>query len=148
MTLYTQQNLYLAIPCIICQCLHLLCYCCHRLLSTVLHHLNVTTISVHFTIENSQSTKLNCKKIITPLDVPATNHSNPSELAEVIVLGWQYPSTVEPQSCQGLRISMCEIFETTISSPHQHYCGRKNTLSNLTEPYIANIISSCLQRLL
>ena len=96
MTLYTQQNLYLAIPCIICQCLHLLCYCCHRLLSTVLHHLNVTTISVHFTIQNSQSTKLNCKKIITPLDVPATNHSNPSELAEVIVLGWQYPSTGEP----------------------------------------------------
>ena len=52
------------------------------------------------------------------------------------------------QSCQGLRISMCEIFESAISSPHQHYCGRKNTLSNLTEPYIATIISSCLQRLL
>ena len=29
---------------------------------------------------------------------------------------------------------MCEIFETAISSPHQHYGGRKNTLSNLTEP--------------
>ena len=52
------------------------------------------------------------------------------------------------QSCQGLRISMCEIFESAISSPHQHYCGRKNTISNLTEPYIATIISSCLQRLL
>ena len=96
MTLYTQQNLYLAIPCIMCQCLHLLCYCCHRLPSTVLHHLNVFTFSVHFTIKNCQSTKLNCKKIITPLDVPATNHSNPSELAEVIVLGWQYPSTGDP----------------------------------------------------
>ena len=52
------------------------------------------------------------------------------------------------QSCQGLRISMCEIFESAISSPHQHYCGRKNTLSNLTEPYIETIISSCLQWLL
>ena len=31
------------------------------------------------------------------------------------------------QSCQGLRISMCEIFESAMSSPHQHYCGRKNT---------------------
>ena len=52
------------------------------------------------------------------------------------------------QSCQGLRISMCEIFESAISFPHQHYGGRKNTLSNLTEPYIATIISSSLQRLL
>ena len=43
---------------------------------------------------------------------------------------------------------VCEIFESEISSPHQHYCGRKNTLSNLTEPYIATIISSCLQKLL
>ena len=97
MTLYIQQNLYLAISCIMCQCLHPLCYCCHQLPSTGLHHLNVSTFSVYFTIENCQSTKLNCQKqIVTPLDIPATNHSNLSELAEVIVQGWQYPSTGEP----------------------------------------------------
>ena len=67
MALCIQQNLYLAISCIMCQCLHFLCYCCHQLPSTVLLHLNVSTFSVHFTIENCQSTKLNCKKNHYPI---------------------------------------------------------------------------------